>query len=111
MIQFPRSGFERNGLLRRLTGEEPKVMCDFAPRQAGLPSEAFAAVGGGRIAYVKAVRSEDVAFICPDAPMLVPGQQVFVLHSADGTPILVTDTREAAVANALSEQLETVSLH
>jgi hypothetical protein len=43
--------------------------------------------------------------------MLAPGQDVFVLYAADGTPIMVTDTREAALANAASEQLETVSLH
>lgn len=85
---------------------------DFAPRQnITLSSEDFAVLGGSRLAYVKAVRSEDIAFLCPDAPMLAPGQCVFVLHAADGTPILVTDTKEAALANAASEQLETVSLH
>jgi hypothetical protein len=76
-----------------------------------MTSEDFAIYGGARFAYVKAARSEDVAFICPDAPLLAPGQQVFVLHAADGTPILVTDSREAAVANAAHERLETVSLH
>jgi hypothetical protein len=76
-----------------------------------MTSEAFAIYGGARMAYVKAARSEDVAFICPDAPLLAPGQRVFVLHAADGTPILVTDSREAAVANAATERLEAVSLH
>jgi hypothetical protein len=76
-----------------------------------MTSDAFAIYGGARFAYVKTARSEDVAFICPDAPLLAPDQQVFVLHAADGTPILVTDSREAAVANAAHEQLETVSLH
>jgi hypothetical protein len=86
-------------------------MPDFALRQNAISREALADLGGERIAYVKATRSEDVAFLCPDAPMLAPGQQVFVLHAADGTPILVTDTREAAIANAASERLETVSVH
>lgn len=76
-----------------------------------MSNEAFATLGGGRMAYVKASRSEDVAFLCPDAPMLAHGHVVFVLFAADGTPILVTDTREAAMANAQSEQLEAVSLH
>jgi hypothetical protein len=31
---------------------------------------------------------------------------VFVLYSADGTPIFVTDSHESAVANAANEQLE-----
>jgi hypothetical protein len=76
-----------------------------------MTDEAFAIFGGARLAYVRITRSEDVAFICLDAPPLAAGQQVFVLHAADGTPILVTDSREAAIANAISEKLETLSLH
>jgi hypothetical protein len=76
-----------------------------------MTDKAFATLGGARVAYIKAMRSEDVAFICPDAPLLAPGQNVFVLHAADGTPILVTDSREAAIANAASERLETLGLH
>ena len=37
--------------------------------------------------------------------------QLFALHAADGTPIMVTDSREAAVANACTHELETVSVH
>jgi hypothetical protein len=36
---------------------------------------------------------------------------LFALHAADGTPIMVTDTREAAIANAITHELETVSVH
>jgi hypothetical protein len=71
----------------------------------------LAILGGSRLAYVRVARSEDVALFCPEAPMLAPGRDVYVLCAADGTPILVTDTRESAIANAESEQLEAVSLH
>ena len=37
--------------------------------------------------------------------------KLFALHAADGTPIILTDTREAAIANAWSQELETVSVH
>jgi hypothetical protein len=73
--------------------------------------EAFALLGGGKIAYVKAVRSEDVQTMFPQAPQLQPGMQLFSLHAADGTPIMLTDSREAAIANAWSQELETVSVH
>jgi hypothetical protein len=73
--------------------------------------EALALLGGGRIAYVKAIRSEDVAKMFPQAPQLAPGTQLFSLHAADGTPIMLTDSREAAVANAWSQELEAVSVH
>ena len=73
--------------------------------------EALALLGGGRIAYVKAIRSEDVAKMFPQAPELAPGTLLFSLHAADGTPIMLTDSREAAVANAWSQELEAVSVH
>lgn len=73
--------------------------------------EALALLGGGKIAYVKAISSEDVRRMYPQASDLQPGMTLFALHAADGTPIMLTDSREAAVANAWSHELETVSVH
>ena len=74
--------------------------------------EALANLGGGRIAYVKPVSSEQVAALFPQAAeQIAPGMQLFALHAADGTPIMLTDSREAAIANAWSNELQTVSLH
>ena len=73
--------------------------------------EALALLGGGKIAYVKAVRSEDVPAMFPQAPQLEPGMRLFALHAADGTPIMLTDSRDAAVASAWSQELEMVSVH
>jgi hypothetical protein len=73
--------------------------------------EALALLGGGKIAYVKPIRSEDVSSMFPQAPALQPGMQLFALHAADGTPMMLTDSREAAVASAWSQELETVSVH
>ena len=76
-----------------------------------ITQEALAHLGDGRLAYVKAIRSEDVANLFPQAPKIEPGIQLFSLHGADGTPIMLTDTREAAIANAWSNELEAVSVH
>lgn len=79
--------------------------------QPALTPEAFAVLGGGRIAYVRPVKSEDVQSLFPQAPSIAPGVRLFSLHAADGTPILLTDSREAAVANAREHELDTVSVH
>ncbi len=76
-----------------------------------LSPEAFAVLGGGQIAYVRPIRSEDVSMLFPQAPALAPGLRLFSLHAADGTPILITDSREAALANAREHELDTVSVH
>jgi hypothetical protein len=73
--------------------------------------EALAQLGDGQIAYVKPIRSEDVPAMFPQAPEIAPGLKLYALHAADGTPIMVTDSREAAVANAWSHELQTVSVH
>jgi hypothetical protein len=81
--------------------------------KTAISPEALAHLGGGRIAYVKTIRSEDVRALFPQAevPEMAPGQTLFALHAADGTPIMLTDSREAAIANAWSQELETVSVH
>jgi hypothetical protein len=76
-----------------------------------MSAQALAVLGGGKIAYVKPIRSEDVHSLYPEAPELQPGLRLFALHAADGTPILGTDSREAAIANAMTHELETVSVH
>lgn len=73
--------------------------------------EQFAHLGGGSVAYVKAIRSEDVSRIFPQAPAIQPGLQLYALLGADGTPILLTDSKDAAIANAWEHELHTVSLH
>jgi len=73
--------------------------------------EALAQLGDGEIAYVKSIRSEDVHALFPQVPDIEPGLKLFALHAADGTPIMLTDSREAAGANAASQQLQMVSVH
>ena len=74
-----------------------------------LSSAEFAHLGQGAIAYVKTIRSEEVPALFPQAPAIQPGLDLFMLLGADGTPILLTDSK--ALANASEIQLQTVSLH
>ena len=73
--------------------------------------EVLAHLGDGQIAYVKPIRSEDVPAIFPLVTEFAPGSKLFALHAADGTPIMLTDSREAAIANAWSNELQAVSVH
>jgi len=77
---------------------------DNSPKSTGLE-------GANGLAYVRAIRSEDVRSLFPQAPALQPGMELFALLAGDGTPILVTDTRDAALANAWANDLTPVSLH
>jgi hypothetical protein len=97
-----------------LTHQESRAMTTGMNRTDGkvaISREALAQLGDGEIAYVKTIRSEDVPTLFPQAPQIAPGLKLFALHAADGTPIMLTDSREAAVANAWQNELETVSVH
>jgi hypothetical protein len=89
------------------------MMNDKAAEQnaAAITPDALAHLGDGEIAYVKTILSEDVRKLFPQAPQIAPGIKLFALHAADGTPMMLTDTREAAVANAWSQELQAVSVH
>ena len=89
-----------------MTGEMIRI-----ENKADISAETLAHMGDGQIAYLKTIRSEDVPALFPQAPEIAPGLKLFALHAADGTPIMLTDTREAAIANAWSQELEMVSVH
>jgi hypothetical protein len=79
-------------------------MNEFTPQQ-------LAAWGGGKIAYLKPVLSDRISEMFPGAPHMAPGLNLFMLLAADGSPILITDSKDAAIANAWEHDLVTVSLH
>jgi hypothetical protein len=57
------------------------------------------------------MRSDEVRRLFPQAPELAPGLELFALLSASGSPILLTDSRDTALANAWAHDLQTVSLN
>jgi hypothetical protein len=71
----------------------------------------FKALGAGQIAYVKPMTSDDLTNLFPDAPSMEPGLKLWVLLNADGTPIMLSDSKEVALANAAEHELYTVALH
>lgn len=82
----------------------------FGVAHPATPAE-FARLGEGQVAYVRPMRSDDVHRFFPQAPQLAPGLELFALLSASGTPILLTDSRDAALANAWAHDLQTVSVN
>ena len=76
-----------------------------------LSDEQLASLGEGLVAYVKPIRSEDLNSLFPGAPAVKPGLELFALLGADGKPLIVTDSRDAALANAMQHELHMVSLH
>jgi hypothetical protein len=71
----------------------------------------LARLGGGQIAYIKELTSEEARQMFPAVEGLPSGIDLFALHAADGTPIALTDSRQAAVSHAMGDELQIASIH
>ena len=76
-----------------------------------MPPAVFAGLGEGKVAYIRAMKSEEVSGLFPEMPPIAPGVDLWALVNANGTPIMITDSREVAQANAAEHELMTVSVH
>ncbi|MTI17780.1 DUF1150 family protein [Rhodobacteraceae bacterium RKSG542] len=75
------------------------------------PKENFETMGVGHVAYVRRISRSDLRVLFPDADLQDADLPEWALLSADGVPIILTDTRAAAVASAIANELKPVSVH
>ena len=82
------------------------------PPVAPLVSEFdLARLGDGQIAYIRMMTTREAKSLFPMIEGLPKRGTLFALHSADGTPIALTDSRQAAVGHAREGELEVASIH
>jgi hypothetical protein len=71
----------------------------------------LARLGGGKVAYIKALSHDEAKELFPAVEGLPDGIDLYALHAADGTPLMLTDSRQAALGHAMSDELEVASVH
>jgi hypothetical protein len=76
-----------------------------------MTTETLAGLGGGRLAYIRPLKPTEARSLFPQMPQVAPDLELWALLGADGTPIMLADSREAVVMNAHENDLETVSIH
>jgi hypothetical protein len=78
-------------------------------------TEAFAALGGPNLVYVRPVSGAEILASVPSSQIqgfdLQPDQTLYAVHRADGERIAVMTDRDSAVAAALAHELAPVSVH
>jgi hypothetical protein len=74
-----------------------------------LTFQAFADLGIGHIAYVRRVRADEAKSLFHVS--VAAEVQLFSVHSADGKPIMIAATWEAAMTNAWVNNLEPMMVH
>ena len=81
------------------------------PAKIEMTPENFAGLGGGRIAYIRPLNPAEARNLVPQMPQVAPDLELWALLGADGTPIMLADSREAVVLNAHENDLEMLSIH
>jgi hypothetical protein len=71
----------------------------------------LALLGDGEVAYIKQLDSNAAERLFPALESAPEGIDLYAVLGADGTPIALTDSRNAAIANALENDLVPVSVH
>jgi hypothetical protein len=83
---------------------------DRQPRAPMSRSE-FAQLGDGEVAYIKQLDPDAAERLFPALSDAPKGIDLFAVLGADGTPLALTDSRHAAIANAIENDLVPVSVH
>ena len=80
-----------------------------------LTPEAFAALGGPNLVYVRPVKASEVIENAPEEAVrtfdLQPDQTLYAVHRADGERLAVLTDRDSAYAAAFANELAPVSVH
>lgn len=76
-----------------------------------LTEQQLAHLGEGVVAYLREVDGDELKERFSGLPELIPGTRLWALFAANGQPILLSDTRDTALAGAMENNLTTVSIH
>jgi hypothetical protein len=76
-----------------------------------LTPEQLARLGGGVVAYVREIDVKDAKALLGENMALPPKTKLFALYNADGSPVSISGTREAAIGSAFEHELTPASVH
>ena len=92
---------ENNTTETKGTGEQRAVMSAID----------FARLGDGEVAYIRRLDSGEAVRLFPTVKGIPEGIDLYALVAADGTPLSLRDNRSSVIADAIDNDLETVSVH
>jgi hypothetical protein len=90
-----------------MTGQEKE------DRETGfnMTRKEFKQLGDGEVAYIKQLDLDLAQKLFPALRDKLEGIDLYAVLGADGTPLALTDSRTAAIANAIENDLVPLSVH
>lgn len=76
-----------------------------------LTPEDLALLGGGALGYIREIELNEAQRLLGGQATVAPNSKLFCLYNADGTPISISGSREAALGSAFEHELMPMSVH
>jgi len=76
-----------------------------------LSPQDLAALGGGEMGYIREIGTTEAVKLLGPKVIVPPDTKLFCLYAADGTPMSISGSREAAMGSAFENEIMPVSVH
>jgi hypothetical protein len=76
-----------------------------------LTPQDLALLGEGDLGYIREIEVQEAQRLLGDQANVVPNSRLYCLYNADGTPVSISGSREAALGSAFEHELMAMSVH
>ena len=76
-----------------------------------LTTQDLALLGEGALGYIREIEIQEAQRLLGDQASVAPNSRLFCLYNADGTPVSISGSREAALGSAFEHELMAMSVH
>jgi hypothetical protein len=71
----------------------------------------LALLGEGALGYIREIEVQEARRLLGEEASVAPDAKLFCLYNADGTPVSISGSREAALGSAFEHELMAMSVH
>jgi hypothetical protein len=76
-----------------------------------LTAQDLALLGEGALGYIKEIEIKEARRLLGSQAKVAPNSKLFCLYNADGTPVSISGSKEAAIGSAFEHELMAMSVH
>ena len=80
-------------------------------KSAELTPQDLATLGEGALGYIREIEVREAQRLLGNQASVAPDSKLFCLYNADGTPVSISGSREAALGSAFEHELMAMSVH
>lgn len=80
-------------------------------KNVDLTTQDLALLGEGALGYIKEIEIKEARRLLGSQANVVPNSKLFCLYNADGTPVSISGSKEAALGSAFEHELMAMSVH